>query len=114
MLWDASAINGYAIEASDGRLGTVSDLLFEDVELDHSMAGCRHRQLAPRSESPSAAFGPGAARSGLAPLPRQTDHATSQGQSGCRHGSACVAADRSPMSTIITVGTPIGAAASFQ
>ena len=31
MLWDASAINGYAIEASDGRLGTVSDLLFEDV-----------------------------------------------------------------------------------
>jgi hypothetical protein len=31
MLWDASAINGFAIEASDGRLGTVSDLLFEDV-----------------------------------------------------------------------------------
>lgn len=31
MLWDASAINGYAIEASDGRLGTVSELLFEDV-----------------------------------------------------------------------------------
>lgn len=31
MLWDASAINGYAIKATDGRLGTVSDLLFEDV-----------------------------------------------------------------------------------
>jgi hypothetical protein len=31
MLWDASAINGYDIEASDGRLGTVSDLLFDDV-----------------------------------------------------------------------------------
>ena len=31
MLWDASAINGYAIEASDGQVGTVSDLLFEDV-----------------------------------------------------------------------------------
>ena len=31
MLWNASAIKGYAIEASDGRLGTVSDLLFEDV-----------------------------------------------------------------------------------
>ena len=31
MLWDASAINGYAIEASDGRLGAVSDLLFEDA-----------------------------------------------------------------------------------
>ena len=30
MLWDASTFNGYAIEASDGRLGTVSDLLFED------------------------------------------------------------------------------------
>jgi len=31
MLWDASAINGYAIEASDGTLGTVNDLLFDDV-----------------------------------------------------------------------------------
>jgi len=31
VLWDASAIIGCAIEASDGRLGTVSDLLFEDV-----------------------------------------------------------------------------------
>lgn len=31
MLWNASAFNGYAIEASDGPLGTVSDLLFEDV-----------------------------------------------------------------------------------
>ncbi len=31
MLWDVSAITGYAIEASDGLLGTVSDLLFEDV-----------------------------------------------------------------------------------
>jgi hypothetical protein len=32
MLWDASAINGYAIDASDGRLGTVRDLLFDDVD----------------------------------------------------------------------------------
>jgi hypothetical protein len=31
MLWDASAINGYAVETSDGRLGTVVDLLFEDT-----------------------------------------------------------------------------------
>jgi hypothetical protein len=31
MLWDASAINGYAIKASDGQVGTVKDLLFEDV-----------------------------------------------------------------------------------
>ena len=31
MLWDASALKGYAIEASDGQLGAVSDLLFEDV-----------------------------------------------------------------------------------
>ena len=30
MLWKASTINGYAVEASDGRLGTVSDLLCED------------------------------------------------------------------------------------
>ncbi len=31
MLWDASSMNGYAIEATDGRIGTVSDMLFDDV-----------------------------------------------------------------------------------
>jgi hypothetical protein len=31
MLHNASKIHGYAIEASDGRLGTVSDLLFDDA-----------------------------------------------------------------------------------
>lgn len=31
MLWKASGVNGYAIAASDGRLGTVSDILFDDV-----------------------------------------------------------------------------------
>jgi hypothetical protein len=30
MLWNASAIKGYALAASDGRLGTVSDFLFDD------------------------------------------------------------------------------------
>jgi hypothetical protein len=30
MLWNASMIRGYAIAASDGRLGTVSDFLFDD------------------------------------------------------------------------------------
>jgi len=30
MLLVGSALNGYAIEASDGRIGTVSDLLFDD------------------------------------------------------------------------------------
>jgi len=31
MLWNASVIDGYAIAASDGRLGTVSDFLFDDA-----------------------------------------------------------------------------------
>src|ERR1700693_5384244 len=31
MLWNASAINGYTITASDGQLGTVSDFLFDDA-----------------------------------------------------------------------------------
>ena len=31
MLWTASAIKGYAIAASDGHLGTVSDFLFDDA-----------------------------------------------------------------------------------
>ena len=30
MLWNASAITGYSIEASDGALGSVSDMLFDD------------------------------------------------------------------------------------
>jgi hypothetical protein len=32
VLWNASVINGYAIAASDGRLGTVSDFLFDDAD----------------------------------------------------------------------------------
>lgn len=31
MLWDASAISGYAVSASDGKIGTISDLLFDDT-----------------------------------------------------------------------------------
>jgi len=31
MLWDASVMKGYAIEAQDGRLGAVNDFLFEDT-----------------------------------------------------------------------------------
>jgi len=31
MLWDSSAFNRYAIKASDGQIGSVSDLLFEDT-----------------------------------------------------------------------------------
>ena len=31
MLWHASEINGYAIAASDGEIGTVSDFLFDDA-----------------------------------------------------------------------------------
>lgn len=31
MLWNASAIKGYAVDTSDGRLGVVSDFLFEDA-----------------------------------------------------------------------------------
>ncbi len=31
MLWTASTIKGYAVAASDGDIGTVSDLLFEDA-----------------------------------------------------------------------------------
>ena len=31
MLLPGSALKGYAIEASDGRVGTVSDFLFDDT-----------------------------------------------------------------------------------
>jgi hypothetical protein len=32
MLWDASVVKGYGIEAHGGRLGSVSDFLFEDAK----------------------------------------------------------------------------------
>lgn len=32
MLWHASALHGYRIEASDGHLGSVADLLFDDQD----------------------------------------------------------------------------------
>ena len=32
MLWNASAIKGYAIEATDGHVGHVNDFLFSDVD----------------------------------------------------------------------------------
>ena len=45
MLTNASAINGYAIAASDGRLGTVNDFLFDDaswmVGEELGLSGCR-------------------------------------------------------------------------
>ena len=31
MLWNGSAINGYAISASDGKIGTISDFFFDDT-----------------------------------------------------------------------------------
>ncbi len=31
MLWNGSVINGYAISASDGKIGTISDFLFDDT-----------------------------------------------------------------------------------
>lgn len=31
MLWDASSMKGYTIEASDGPIGTVNDMLFDDT-----------------------------------------------------------------------------------
>lgn len=31
MLWTASKIKGYAISACDGKIGTVSDILFDDT-----------------------------------------------------------------------------------
>jgi hypothetical protein len=31
MIWNASAIKGYAISASDGNIGTISDFLFDDT-----------------------------------------------------------------------------------
>ena len=85
MLWEASAINGFAIEASDGRLGTVTDLLFEDVGWivrwlvvdTGNWLPDRRKVLLPLSAL-------GQTRLGVASFSNQTDHAASQGQPRCR------------------------------
>ena len=93
MLWNASAINGYAIAASDGRLGTVSDFLFDDaswlvrwlvVDTGKWLSG--RKVLLP----PSALGHPDPKETRI---PGQIDHAAGQGQPGYRHRSAGVAAD---------------------
>jgi len=53
MLWDASSINGYAIEASDGGLGALATCSSRMLA-GYSMAGGRHRELALRTQSPIA------------------------------------------------------------
>ena len=106
MLWEASAINGYAVEASDGRLGAVTDLLFEDVGWvvrwlvvdTGNWLPDRRKVLLPLSAL-------GQTRLGVAPLPNQTDHAASQGQPRCRHGFACVTEDRSAGPWLFRVGS---------
>jgi hypothetical protein len=65
MLWTASGIKGYTVEASDGRIGTVSDFLFEDtswmvrwlvVETGNWLSG--HKVLLPISALRATRSGP--------------------------------------------------------
>ena len=93
MLWHSSAINGYAIEASDGDIGTVSDFLFDDaswlvrwlvVDTGNWLSG--RKVLLPPS-----ALGRLDANNRV--LCGQIDQAAGEGQSGNRHRSAGVAAD---------------------
>ena len=93
MLWNASAINGYAIAASDGRLGTVSDFLFDDASwLVRWLVVDTGNWLSGRKVLlPPVVLGhldPTTTR-----IPGQIDHAAGQGQPGHRHRSAGVAAD---------------------
>ena len=93
MLWHASAINGYSIEASDGELGTVSDFLFDDaswsvrwlvVDTGNWLSG-RKVLLPPSALGRLDANGPH--------IRGQIDQAAGEGQSRDRHRSAGVAAD---------------------
>jgi hypothetical protein len=63
MLWNASVINGYAIAAIDGRLGTVSDFLFDDASWLIRWLVVDTGTLALRSQDPSAPVRPRATRS---------------------------------------------------
>ena len=108
MLWNASAIKGYAIAASDGRIGTVSDFLFDDdswlvrwlvVDTGNWLSG--RKVLLPPSVLGQ--LDPNGTR-----VLGQIDHAAGQGQPGYRHRSARVAADGEPAFTITMVGARIG------
>ena len=92
MLWTASGIEGYAIRASDGVIGTVVDFLFADdswlvrwlvVDTGHWLSG--RKVLLPPTV-------PGLPRSRDTGIPGQTDPATDQGQPGNRFRPPGVAA----------------------
>ena len=80
MLRNASAIKGYAIAASDGRIGTVSDFLFDDaswlvrwllVDTGNWLSG-RKVLLPPSAMGHTCSNGKR--------IPGQLDHAAGQGQ----------------------------------
>lgn len=56
MLWNASSLIGFAIEANDGQIGTVHDLLFDDIDwvirwliVNTGDANAEHKVLLPVS-----------------------------------------------------------------
>ena len=84
MLWDTSALDGYAIEASDGRIGSASDFLFDDARWIVRWLGRRRtgNWLSGRKVAFSCLFRLWRSLNAVAaPIPYQTDHATGQGQS---------------------------------
>jgi hypothetical protein len=59
MLWNASGIIGYSISASDGELGTVSDLLFDDAtwQIRWVVVDTRHWLLGRKVVLPTSVLG---------------------------------------------------------
>jgi hypothetical protein len=52
MLGHGSAIDGHAVDASNGDIGAAGDFLFDDASLRAAAVGRRYRKLAPRPQSP--------------------------------------------------------------
>ena len=93
---DASKINGYAVDASDGRLGTVSDFLVRTTPVGWSAGWSSTPEIGSPGAKCCCRRCPGPSRSGARGIFGQTDHAGNQRQSGYRHRPACVTADGKP------------------
>ena len=105
MLSDASSINGYAIEATDGRLGIIGDSLFEDIGWIIRWLVVDTGNWLSGRKIPTTAFSLGSARCDTEPVSRESDDAAGQRQPRYRYESTCVASDANSCLRLLRVGT---------
>ena len=81
MMQVISPLRGFAIEAKDGRIGTVADFLFDD-DMESALARRRLRSLADRAQGADPSFGDFAGRLGTTTISRVADEGSGRKEPG--------------------------------